>query len=316
MRILFMGTPDFAAVALNAIASSRFGGDIIGVVTKTDTPKNRGHKLLPPPVKTEAEKLGLKVYQPETLKDGAFKEELDALAPDVIIVAAYGKILPEYILNAPKHGCINIHGSLLPKYRGAAPIQRAIMDGESEIGITIMQMDKGLDTGDMLMRRGIHFNDEPFGVIHDRLAELGGEMIVETLEALSHSELSPTKQDDALSTYAAKIEKSDCKIDLSLSAREINNKIRALSPAPCAMVTLGEKTIKITSATVIDKSGNIGEVISVSPKGDGYIDIGTGSGVIRVLRLIPEGKKEMSAGDFVRGRGISAGDMLNTSEIK
>lgn len=316
MKILFMGTPDFAATALNAIAKSRFGGDIIGVITKTDTQKNRGHKLLPPPVKVEAEKLELPVYQPETLKDGAFKGELDALSPDVIIVAAYGKILPEYILSAPKYGCINIHGSLLPKYRGAAPIQRAIMDGEEEIGITIMQMDAGLDTGDMLLCRGLRFDNEPFGVVHDRLAELGGEMIVETLEMLCQGTLTRKKQDDALSTYAAKIEKAECKIDLSLSAKEINNKIRALSPAPGAMVTLGEKTIKIIKAEILDNNGKVGVVSAVSAKGDGYIDIGTGAGTLRVLRLIPEGKKEMSAGDFVRGRGICEGDILNTSETK
>ena len=310
MRILFMGTPTFASAALEAIAKSGCG-DIVGVVTKVDTQKDRGHRLLPSAVKVTAEALGLPVYQPETLKDGAFGETLDALAPDVIVVAAYGKILPKYVLDAPKYGCINIHGSLLPKYRGAAPIQRAIMNGEREIGVTIMKMDEGLDTGDMLMSRALSFENENFGEIYDSLARLGGEMIVETLKNIDS--LVPDKQDGALATYAQKIEKGDCIVDFSRAAKEINDKIRALSPAPCAAAKLGGKLVKFTRAAVIDGAdGKIGETVAVSPKGDGYIDIKTGGGALRVLRLIPEGKKEMSAGDFVRGRGCAVGDVFES----
>ena len=314
MKILFMGTPTFASTALEAIAKSRFGAGLCGVVTKVDTPKDRGHKLLPSPVKVTAEALGIPVFQPETFKDGAFKDTLDALSPDVIVVAAYGKILPGYVLDAPKYGCINIHGSLLPKYRGAAPIQRAIMNGDREIGITIMKMDAGLDTGDMLMRRALSFADENFGEIYDALARLGGEMIVETLEKIDS--LTPEKQDDDLATYANKIEKSDCAIDFSRGAKEINDLIRALSPAPCATAKLGGKLVKFTKAAVIDGAdGKCGEIIAVGAKGDGYIDVMTGSGALRVLRLIPEGKKEMSAGDFVRGRGCTAGDMFENDIV-
>lgn len=313
MKILFMGTPTFASAALEAISNGNCG-EIVGVVTKVDTPKDRGHKLLPSPVKVTAEALGLPVFQPETFKDGAFKDTLDTLSPDVIIVAAYGKILPKYVLNAPKYGCINIHGSLLPKYRGAAPIQRAIMNGEREIGITIMKMDAGLDTGDMLMTRALSFTDENFGEIYDALARLGGEMIVEALENIDS--LIPEKQDDTLATYANKIEKSDCAIDFSRRAKEINDTIRALSPAPCAVAKLGGKLIKFTKAAVIDApDGKIGEIVAVSAKGDGYIDIQAGSGALRVLRLIPEGKKEMSAGDFVRGRGCAAGDVFENDIV-
>lgn len=308
-----MGTPTFAATVLETVAASEFGGGIVGVVTTPDVPKDRGHKLTPPPVKTTAERLGFPVYQPATLKGGAFEKEITELAPDVIIVAAYGKILPKYILDAPKkYGCVNVHGSLLPKYRGAAPVQRAIMAGESEIGITIMQMDEGLDTGDMIMKRSLTFTDEPFGVIYDALARIGGEATVETLRALESGTAKRTKQDDSLSTYASKIEKSDCVADFSLPAEKTVNVVRALYPSPCLTTTLGENVIKIAKAAALDADpvGENGGIISLSAKGDGYIDVKTGCGTLRVLRLIPQGKKEMSAGDFLRGRGASLGDVF------
>ena len=311
MRIVFMGTPTFASTALTMLAESEFGGGIVGVVTTPDAPKDRGHKLTPSPVKTEAERLGLPIYQPETLKGGAFEKEINELMPDVIIVAAYGKILPKYILDAPKkYGCINIHGSLLPKYRGAAPIQRAIMEGEKDIGVTIMQMDEGLDTGDMIMSRALTFTDEPFGAIYDALARLGGEMMIETLRALENGTAKRTKQDGSLATYASKIEKSDCIIDFSRPAKNTVDQIRALYPSPCATAILNGRTVKLAKATASggDTDGENGETVSLSAKGDGYIDIKTGDGVLRVTRLVPEGKKEMSAGDFVRGRGCAVGD--------
>ena len=306
-----MGTPTFASTVLEKIAESEFGSGIVGVVTTPDAPKDRGHKLTPSPVKTAAERLGLPVFQPETLKGGAFEKEIADLAPDVIIVAAYGKILPKYILDAPKkYGCVNVHGSLLPKYRGAAPVQRAIMAGENEIGVTIMQMDEGLDTGDMILKRSLTFTDEPFGVIYGELARIGGDAMVETLRALENGTAQRTKQDDSLSTYASKIEKSDCAVDFSRRAKTTVDQIRALYPSPCATATLGEKTVKFAKAAALDEdaSGENGEITAVSAKGDGFIDVKTGGGTLRVLRLVPEGKKEMSAGDFVRGRGCAVGD--------
>lgn len=312
MKILFMGTPDFAATALEAIAESGTG-TVVGVVTRTDMPKDRGHKLLPPPVKVKAEELGFPVFQPETLKDNAFLDELKSLNPDIIVVAAYGKILPGYILDYPKYGCVNIHGSLLPKYRGAAPIQRAIMAGDKEIGITIMNMERGLDTGNMYLKGSVRFEDESFGEIHDALAELGGKLIVEYLNTVKTDGVPEgEKQDDSLSDYAEKITKEDCIIDFDADAESINNKIRALSPAPCAICSLCGKKVKITKSRVFPpvSEGTNGEILAVSGKGDGYIDIKTGNGVLRVLRLVPEGKKEMSAGDFVRGRGAAEGGIF------
>lgn len=310
MKILFMGTPDFAVTALRAL-HAKYGADLVGVVTRIDMPKNRGHALTPPPVKVAALELGLPVFQPQNLKEENFKETLETLAPDVIIVAAYGKILPEYVLNYPKYDCICIHASYLPEYRGAAPIARAIMDGKTELGITIMYMEKGIDTGDMLAREFRTFENENKGEIENALAELGAEMMLRELEKIENGTPGErVKQDDALSSYAAKIEKEDCKIDFSKSAKDIRNQIRALAPAPYAISRINGKSVKITLASVVDEISEkeAGTVIEVSPKGTGKIAVATGDGVLNIERLIPEGKKEMSAGDFVRGRGLAEGD--------
>ena len=311
MKILFMGTPDFAVTALRAIYA-KYKKDVVGVVTRIDMPKNRGHALTPPPVKVAALELGLPVYQPQNLKEENFRQTLESLAPDIIVVAAYGKILPEYVLNYPKY-CLCIHASYLPEYRGAAPIARAIMDGKKELGITIMYMDKGIDTGDMLSREKLAFEDENKGEIENTLAELGAKMIIETLGKIENGESLPReKQDDALSCYAEKIEKEDCKIDFSKSAEDIRNKIRALAPAPYAFARINGKNIKFVKATVTgEKSDKApGTVCSVSPKGAGKMLVATGDGVLSIEKLIPEGKKEMAAGDFVRGRGAAEGDIF------
>ncbi len=310
MKILFMGTPDFAVTALQAL-HDKYKNDIVGVVTRVDAPKNRGHALTPSPVKTAAIKLGLPVFQPQNLKEENFKDNLLSLAPDVIVVAAYGKILPEYVLNYPKYGCLNIHASYLPEYRGAAPIARAIMDGKTELGVTIMYMEKGLDTGDMLARKALSFENENKGEIENALAVLGAQMMTEELEKIENGAPSPrVKQNDSLSSYAEKIEKEDCRIDFSKSAKEIKNMIRALAPAPYAFSRINGKNIKITRASALDGGDekDAGTVISVNAKGEGKIAVATGNGVLEIERLIPEGKKEMSAGDFVRGRGIAEGD--------
>ena len=233
MKILFMGTPDFALFSLRALVEA--GEDVIGVVTQPDKPKGRGYTLTPPPVKVYALEKDIPVYQPNTLRGEEFANLLSELAPDLIVVVAYGKILPANVLDFPKYGCINVHGSLLPAYRGAAPMQRAIMEGQYETGITTQMMADGIDTGDILLisKVAIEENDN-FETIHDKLGECGAETLLATIKELREGTLTRTKQDDSLATYAAKIEKSDCLIDFTKSANEVHNQIRGLSPIPLA----------------------------------------------------------------------------------
>ena len=303
-----MGTPNFA---VNSFAALCREFSVVGAVTQPDKPKGRGYTLTPPPVKVEAEKLGVPVYQPETLKDGAIKDLLDELSPDLIAVVAYGKILPSYVLDYPKYGCINLHGSLLPKYRGAAPMQRAIIDGEKVTGVTTMYMEKGLDTGDMLEKVTVEIGEnDNFEDIHDKLALVGAELLVSTVKKLEKGEIIPEKQDDSLSTYAAKIEKTDCLIDFSKSAQEIHDQVRGLSPIPLAFAYLRGKMLKIRATVILEKDGsygNAGEVISADNRG---ISVACGSGKVLVTEVIPEGKKAMSASSFVNGRAVSVGDTL------
>ncbi len=311
MKILFMGTPDFAVNSFTALCREF---SVVGVITQPDKPKGRGYTLTPPPVKVEAEKLGIPVYQPETLKDGAIKELLEKLSPDLIAVVAYGKILPSYILDYPKYGCINLHGSLLPKYRGAAPMQRAIIDGEKVTGVTTMYMAQGLDTGDMLEKVTVEIGEnDNFEDIHDRLASVGAELLVSTVRKLEKDEIIPEKQDDALSTYAAKIEKPDCLIDFSKSAQEIHDLIRGLSPIPLSFAYLNGKMLKIRSSLIIEKQGSFGkagEVVSADSKG---ITVVCGDGKLLITEVVPEGKKPMSAVSFVNGRGVAAGNILTSN---
>ena len=309
MRILFMGTPDFAKTALLAI-NEKYNGQVVGVVTRQDTPKNRGHVMTPPPVKVAALGAGLPVYQPINLKEENFREILEEMKPDIIVVAAYGKLLPPYVLEYPRFGCINIHASLLPKYRGAAPIQRAILAGEKEIGVTIMKMAEGLDTGDMYAKASFDATEGNFEQIHDKLADLGAKLVLETMDALENGTAVAQAQDDALSTYAAKIEKADRILNFGATATEIINKIRAFSPIPGAEAKLHSGKVKITSATLIaeEPTGEAGTVASLSPKGAGLLVINAPDAKIKIERLIPEGKKEMSAGDFIRGRRITESD--------
>ncbi len=310
MRILFMGTPEFAKTALLSI-NEKYKGEIVGVVTRQDTPKNRGHIMTPPPVKTAALALGLPVYQPANLKEENFRAFLEEMNPDIIVVVAYGRILPSYVLEYPKYGCINIHGSILPKYRGAAPIQRAILAGEPEMGVTIIKMAEGIDTGEMYAMASFPVSEaDNFEVIHDKLAELGGKLVLQTMEALFNGTAVATPQDDALSSYAAKIEKTDRVLDFSTSTVEIVNKVRAFAPVPGAEAKLPSGKVKITAAKRIDEAptGEAGTVASLSAKGAGLLIINGTDGKIRIEKLIPEGKKEMSAGDFIRGRRITEAD--------
>ena len=304
-----MGTPDFAKVCLQAIVEA--GHEIVGVVTQPDKPKGRSYKLTPPPVKVYAEEQGLPVYQPVTLKDEAFKDELCELSPEIIIVAAYGKILPKYIIDYPRYGCINAHGSVLPGYRGAAPIQRAIINGESETGITVMYMNEGLDTGDMILVEKTPITEEDnFETLHDRLAEIGGRTLVEAMKALENGSAKREKQDDSLATYAHKIEKEDCKIDFMRPATELNRRIRGVTPIPGAFCYQGEKMLKIFATEPTEGKGKPGEVIAISSKGEGGFTVACAEGALLVKGVIPEGKGRMSAGDYVRGRKINIGDIL------
>ncbi len=309
MRVLFMGTPDFALFTLRALFEA--GEEIVGVVTQPDKPKGRGYELQPPPVKVYAEAQGIPVYQPNTLRDGAFAGDLQALAPDVIVVVAYGKILPPYVLEYPKYGCVNVHGSLLPAYRGAAPMQRAIMDGHSETGITTMLMNEGLDTGDMLLtvRVPIAENDN-FEDIHDKLGEAGAALLLDTLKGLLAGTVTPLPQDNSLATYAAKIEKKDCLIDFSKSAQTVHNTVRGLSPIPLAFThTPDGKLLKLIEGRLVRDEGALaapGTVLSL----DGEIVVACGEGSVAFTRVLPEGKGRMSAADYIRGRRLLVGDIL------
>ncbi|MBE7030389.1 MAG: methionyl-tRNA formyltransferase [Ruminococcaceae bacterium] len=307
MRILFMGTPDFAAVSLKTMCGA--GYDVTAVVTQCDKPKGRGHKMMHPPVYLCAEELGLPVYQPINLKRENFEEILSAEAPDLIVVAAYGKILPKYVLDAPKYGCINVHASLLPKYRGAAPIQRCIMDGETETGVTTMYMAEGLDTGDMLLKETVPITDEEtFGSLHDKLAEAGGRVLLDTLKALESGTLIRIPQDDSLSCYAAMIDKSTALIDWNKSCIEIRNQIRGLDPAPRAMTWLAGKRLKVGSAKIGQpRDGIAGTVISTT----GCIRVQCGSGTtLELLSVQPEGKRMMPVSEYIKGNPIPEGTIL------
>lgn len=310
MKILFMGTPDFALFSLKALCES--GENVIGVVTQPDKPKGRGYTLTPPPVKVYAESVGIPVYQPDTLRGEAFAELLSEIDPDMIAVAAYGKILPENVLDYPKYGCLNVHGSLLPEYRGAAPMQRAIIDGKKQTGITIQCMDVGLDTGDMIVKRTVDIlpNDN-FEDIHDKLGAVGADALLEAIKLVGNGEAVREKQDDTRATYAAKIEKSDCLIDFSQPRQAVHDRIRGLSPMPLAFThTPDGKILKIIASEISEKTcenARAGEIVSVS---GGVVTVACGDGCINILKALPEGKGRMSAADLINGRRVALGDVL------
>lgn len=312
MKILFMGTPDFALCSLEAIASQP-DNIIVGVLTQADKPKGRGYTLTPPPVKVKAAEMGIPVYQPATLRDGAFEETLRELDPDLIVVTAYGKLLPKYVLDYPKYGCINVHTSLLPRHRGAAPMQRAILAGDTVTGVTIQYMDEKLDTGDILLTRQVPIGpDDNLETVHDNLARESYTALCEVLTAMKAGTLNPQKQDDTLATYAAKIEKADCVIDFTKDAQTVHNQIRALSPIPLAFThTPDGKLLKIPQSKLIAADGENaqapGTVVSLD---DGVITVACGRGKIALLTVLPEGKGRMPAADYIRGRKISVGDRL------
>lgn len=314
MRILFMGTPEFARCILESLLTD--GEDIVAVVTQPDKPFGRKKTLTPPPVKVCALEHGLPVYQPLTLKDRAFADTLDELHPDVIIVAAYGRILPGYILDYPRFGCINAHASLLPRHRGAAPIQRAIMAGDACTGVTAMYMAAGLDTGDMILKVETPIEDsDDYGTLHDRLAIAGCEAMRRTLAAIRCGDVPREAQNDALSTYAAKIENADCAVRFDQTARQVRDQIRALSPAPLAIALLPDgRRLKLAAARLTDETTEAvpGTILRADKNG---ICVACADQLLLITEVQPEGKKRMRAADFVNGRAIAVGDVLTTPEL-
>lgn len=322
MKILFMGTPDFAVKPFLALCEAF---EVVGAVTQPDKPKGRHMTLTPPAVKTAALEKGIPVFQPTSLKDNSLLPLLQELSPDLVAVVAYGKILPPYLLQFPRLGCVNLHGSLLPKYRGAAPMQRAIMEGEEKTGVTTMYMAEGLDTGDMLEKAEISITEEDnFESVHDKLSALGASLLVSTIRKLEAKEIFPEEQDDRLATYAAKIENKDCVIDFQKNAHTIFNQVRGLSPYPLAVCRLRDKTLKIIDCRVLPperqstlfsseedrlsaRKAPAGTVLSLA---DGVIIVKCGEGMLAIRALLPEGKSRMKAADFINGRKIAPGDLL------
>lgn len=307
MRILFMGTPDFAAESLRALLNS--GYEVVGAVTNPDKPKGRGHKLAQSPVKELATENNIPVFQPQSLRHGELSQTLKELDPDAICVAAYGKLLPKEVLDFPKYGCINVHGSLLPKYRGAAPIQWAVINGEKYSGITTMLMGEGLDTGDMLLKEQTEIGEnETAAELFDRLAVIGGELLVKTLEKLEKGEIEPIAQNEAEATYVPMIKKEMALIDWEKSADEICCLIRGMNSWPMAYTYLGGAAVKIISAFEGNGNGEPGEVLGVIKKQG--LEIACGKGSIIVHELQFAGSKRMCAEDYLRGHDIAKGSIF------
>ncbi|MBC8570915.1 methionyl-tRNA formyltransferase [Zongyangia hominis] len=302
MNLVFMGTPDFAVPCLRALAEG--GHHILGVYTQPDKPKGRGYQMTFSPVKELALELGLPVFQPTTFKDAAVVEQLRALKPELIVVVAYGKILPKAVLDIPVLGCVNVHGSLLPKYRGAGPIQWSVIRGEKETGITTMFMGEGLDTGDMILKKATPIGeDETAGELFDRLMALGAQCLMETIALFERGEVPREPQNDEASTYAPMLDKKLARLDFSKSAEEIHNLVRGLNPWPVAFTTLGDKKLKVFAAKpAAGYAGEPGRLLS----GERLI-VGCGGGAVEFLEVALEGKKRMSGVDFLRGRRLEKG---------
>lgn len=308
MRIVYMGTPDFAVPALNSLIDA--GHDVLMVVTQPDRRGNRG-KVVFSPVKACAIEHGIEVRQPNSIKnEPEFIEELNSIKPDIIVVAAYGQILPQSVLDIPVHGCINIHGSILPEYRGAAPMQYAILEGKAETGVTIMQMESGLDTGDIISVSKVSVDRKDIITLSEELAECGAKLVVETIELISSGQATYTKQDDSASSYAHMISKEDGYTDFSSSATEIDNKVRAFKAWPGTFTNLGDKTLKLFEVfpvSDVNINAEYGMITSVN-KDNFTVKCSEGTLEIREVQL--QGKKRMSVSDFVRGNKLEVGMIL------
>ena len=304
MRIIFMGTPDFAVPCLEKLLDA--GHEVAAVFTQPDKPRGRKMILTPPEVKVCALEHGLTVYQPKTLRDGEAMKIIEEVAPDCIVVAAYGKILPKEMLDLPRYGCINVHASLLPKYRGSAPIQWSVINGDKETGVTIMQMAQGVDTGDMLYQKAISIGiDDTAESMFIKLADLGGEMIVEALDLLQKGELTAVAQNEAEATRAPMLDKEIAVIDWHKSALEVHNLVRGLYSWPIAQTTLGGKKLKIFRTTLGSGSGEPGSVICADP-----LTIACGEGAVVIEELQLEGKKRMDAKTFLIGHPLLLNEKL------
>lgn len=306
MKIVYMGTPEFAVPSLEALYQA--GHEICFVVTQPDAVRDRGKKVKFSPVKEKAIALGIEVLQPERVKgDEEFAEKLRNTDCDVIAVAAYGQILPKEVLDIPRYGCINVHGSLLPRFRGAAPIQRAILEGDEETGITIMYMEEGLDTGDMLARESTKIGRKNSQQLHDELAEMGAGLLVKTLSEINH--IKGEKQDDEKSTYAPVISKQEGHVDFSKSPEEIERKIRAFDPWPGSYAYMGDKLIKFWKAEVLNKNSESenGTVIAAGKEG---LDVAAGGGILRITEIQLAGKKRVMVKEYLKGNLIEIGTVL------
>ena len=308
MKIIFMGTPDFAVGTLRSLAEA--GHEITLVVSQPDKPKGRGHAMVPTPVKVVAEELGIPVFQPVKIREA--KDVLEKTEADVCVVAAFGQIIPASILHMKKYGCINVHASLLPKYRGAAPIQWAVIDGEKESGVTIMQMDEGLDAGDMLAKAIVPLDEkETGGSLFDKLSEAGGRLCVETLAKLEKGEITPEKQGESPTAYASMLDKKMGNIDWNKSAVVIERLVRGLNPWPSAYTHLDGKTLKIWACDVLPQSaskGESGEILEVTKDA---IHVQTGDGILVLREIQLAGKARMDAGAFLRGYKVVPGTVLS-----
>ncbi|AUX92041.1 methionyl-tRNA formyltransferase [Mixta gaviniae] len=300
LKIIFAGTPDFAARHLDALLSSEH--QVVGVFTQPDRPAGRGNKLTPSPVKLLAQQHNLPVFQPKSLRPAESQQLVADLQADVMVVVAYGLILPQAVLDMPRLGCINVHGSLLPRWRGAAPIQRALWAGDSETGVTIMQMDAGLDTGAMLLKLACPITaTDTSATLYDKLAALGPQGLLTTLAGLSQGSIKPEVQDDAIATYAEKLSKEEARLDWSLSAAQLERCIRAFNPWPVSYFSIEDQPVKVWQAEALPLQGAYapGEIVAADKNG---IQVATAEGILNIQMLQPAGKKAMSAQDILNSR--------------
>lgn len=308
LRIIFAGTPDFAAQHLDALIKSHH--DVIAVYSQPDRPAGRGKKLKASEVKQLALTHDIPVYQPENFKSDEAKQQLADLNADIMVVVAYGLLLPKVVLETPNLGCINVHGSILPRWRGAAPIQRAIWAGDAETGVTIMQMDEGLDTGDMISIATCPIEaTDTSASLYTKLAELGPTALIDTLATIADGTATPEKQNDELANYARKLSKEDANIDWQMPAQQIERNIRAFNPWPICFTQMQGNTVKIYAAELVENTGNPGEILAADKTG---ITVATTEGALKITQLQPQGKKPMSAQDFLNGRAdwVAVGSIL------
>ena len=307
MRVVFMGTPDFAVDCLEILVEN--GHDVVGVFSQPDKPQGRKQIMTPPAVKARALELGLDVYQPVSFKDSEAAELLEKLAPELIVVVAYGKLIPQRVLDIPKYGCINVHASLLPKLRGAAPIQWSVINGEKETGVTTMQLDAGLDTGDILLVKKTEIEpNETSGELFDRLKVLGAELLIETINAILDGTLNPIKQDDSQSTYASMLDKKLSPVDWTKTAQQVHDHIRGLEPWPVATTVINEKIVKLYGSRLAGTyNKQAGEVV----KADNELVVCCGDGnAVSITQIQAQGKNKLNAADFLRGFKIEKGTIL------